>query len=356
VRQPATDRDDNPAFEEHIYGVTNAHVALGAKNSLFQQLRKAQQGRYTAPEIPIQSPFETDRVRFLEEITEGLRNLDVELTERNKRLSYVHHDTESDSLETLKQSAKALEKKTELLTESEVSGRQDPNIGYVTLAAFGTRNKFAMDLALIDNGHLVPHPEKAHLKRIELEANEMRLWSDNVQDSIRTVAKLGRTSEFTKGSVHGIEVDLPFSLPDGSKHIVSAWAVHSKSINDVFAMPGDSGSFVFAAETWEDSKIPSEESVKLQLTVVGLLFGRGDGGHVGYFIPFNLIKKEIEDLTGGEVTWPKGTNQRHIFNAEYKLRCFSINHFYLANSNSIQVASKSGFSLSYPLIYTTYTS
>ncbi|KAH8689558.1 hypothetical protein BGW36DRAFT_433562 [Talaromyces proteolyticus] len=179
-----------------------------------------------------------------------------------------------------------------------------------------------MDIALVDATDVVPHPDNVCVPDYKLVSLEtLKTWADvealfanaHQADVTQIVTKFGRGAGFTQGMLDGIKVDINLSLAHNEQEqIVSAWAVRSFPTRGSFLLSGDSGSFIFTREYWKvpgfkdvlKIPLPKIRNRPRDLIVLGLLFARSLDAELAYFIPFEAVKKEVEAMTGGEVTWP----------------------------------------------------
>ena len=119
---------------------------------------------------------------------------------------------------------------------------------------------------------------------------QLELWQ-KTSSLGRQVVKLGRSTGWTEGVVNAVEA--VFSSQDatyGKK--VFAWPVVPPH-GFPFAIPEDSGSVVFDAE-----------STLTTGNWVGLLFAANIVSGIGYFTPMQLVLEDISTVTGCEILEP----------------------------------------------------
>ena len=125
-----------------------------------------------------------------------------------------------------------------------------------------------------------------------MRGEELREWSVSMlQPGIR-VSKRGRTTGWTEGYVNSIKADLNITRKEGNKAInpykgtITAWVVHNSFGMGKFC---DSGSIILNSRTTSQ---------------LGLMFGNDLYTGFGYFTPFDLVIRDIENITGGRVVKP----------------------------------------------------
>lgn len=241
---------------------------------------------------------------------------------------------------------------------------QDPCIGSVHHARLGVRNststaspkKAIVDIALVKMSCLAgKSPEEIFLKtnasdpRIE-ESETCNSWEvdslgegKNSEKHINVVAKISKSGAYSMGIVSKFRARIFELQKDGvkTKEEHYAWVIlsprrfqtprESDMLDDSsesvsrFSMPGDSGSFIMAAADWEyagyDNRVsmPSEEANRhadaCQPFLVGLLFASEVRPDISYFTSFDLVKSEIESMTGEDMVWPQ-TRTEYLANLE----------------------------------------
>lgn len=124
---------------------------------------------------------------------------------------------------------------------------------------------------------------------------EVEHWSDF--ENLSVVTKRGRTTGWTNGNVNGIESGLRLTRRSGNNDYlayqkeVSSWCVLPSGSNQ-FALTGDLGSFILDQRG----------------RIVALLYAAHPAiGHT-YCIPFSVVLKDIEVVTGGQVVYPSKAN------------------------------------------------
>jgi len=98
------------------------------------------------------------------------------------------------------------------------------------------------------------------------------------------VAKIGRTTEVTVGTVNSI--DAQFNLEDGTGESRPELEILSFPGGLDFVLPGDSGSMV----------------INIKKECVGMIFGMKEGGENGYATPLKDIIDDVFKTTGGKLT------------------------------------------------------
>jgi hypothetical protein len=239
---------------------------------------------------------------------------------------------------------------------------QDPCIGSVHHARLGVRNinstaspnKAIVDIALVKMSCLAgKSPEEIFLKTNDDDPwigrrKTCNFWDvdslgeqNNPEKHINVVAKISRSGTYSMGIVSEFKARIFDELQrNGVKtgESLYAWTIlgprrytkprewrfllHdlNESVNP-FTSPGDSGSFIMAAADWKyggyDNRVamPSEK-VKLfgdgdvrEPFLVGLLFATEDEDDITYFMSFDLVKSEIEAMTGEKMVWPQNRTE-----------------------------------------------
>jgi hypothetical protein len=329
VQEPTTDETGQSTFHDRTYGITNAHVALGDQlPKVFREIRwdrnSFQQGRQ------IRSPSLEDCENFVENLQRVITLYEDPLNELQNELALFQESNDVPYIEHVKFQLNGMKAIVDPLREQVTVAQKDFTMGPVTFLAFGNRNpsdkpefkrRLIMDIALIDASRLIPSPEyvsfpvKTNDEWSSFYSNKIcKSWyadglasKSNRSPDIEVVAIYGRTSGFSMGIVHGIKVNVDVKLKnlDGTKRYLSAYAVRSASSQSAFSLKGDSGSLVFAASIFKDGNHRNRLTTDAnELVIVGVLFASSPHGRIGYFIPFDEVVKEIEDLTGGRVIWP----------------------------------------------------
>lgn len=295
---------------ERVYALTCAHVALGG-SPLFADLMSKGRVRYGKDDsLCMQAPSVEDCTRFRKVVEEEVTRHKADINDFDKKMNQCCSMNEIRAAERFRKlGAASVSRLTHAEQKSEWLS-QDHYLGSVRAAAFGKRahqlrDNLAMDIALIDvtelnvipklcdtNGKW-PFGEKGCylFEKWEMVNLSRRLVLND------TVAKIG-TSGVTTGSLHNIEGNIDISLGKELQKSLAVYVVHYSSRCSAFALPDDSGSFVFAETYSSDDTRPKEHRV------LGLLIGATRNGLLGYFIPFDAVIDEIEALTGGKVTWP----------------------------------------------------
>lgn len=119
---------------------------------------------------------------------------------------------------------------------------------------------------------------------------ELRTWHKRYPGG-REVAKLGRSTGWTKGTVSKIEVIFSAKANPYKSNVV-AWCVVSKEAIKHFAVPGDSGSVILDAEG---------DTMSFWM---GLLFAANVMMGTGYYTPIDLVLDDISAVTGCDVVEP----------------------------------------------------
>lgn len=272
-------------------------------------------------DLAVQSPYEADREGY----------------ERCLQLRRESFEEAIEAIEPLAafddKKLKALRRNQGNLTKMEEAlelARKDPTFGSIVAAVLGdTRQSInnveydmATDVALVEVDTQLP-PDASQIQMPQ-NTKEPEIMLDTVCDMwqvqglsqedkgeyIRVVAKRGRTTGYTMGLVHEIQCDIKLPLagvePDG-RPIVSAWCVRNLCQHQAFSQPGDSGSLIIAAKGWTlEDKVNTSRIVDDPFCpfVVGLLFASSGNGELTYFVPWDVVKEMIEDLTGAEMVWP----------------------------------------------------
>lgn len=298
------------------------------------------------PAIDIQSPPEKYRHDLEEKLATAAAKLRQEIARRQEI-----HDAELERDSRLSRScANYIAKNRPLLEQTEICIRilqQNPHVGPVAAIGFGRReylsnsiqHQLMMDVGLINlNPSFGKNPQNELYFPEEDYFNggvaNCNTWSvEGLGKDVKVVAKLGRVGSRSWGIVNSFRADimLPLYVNNvGGPRIVSGWAVstpwpwakdsvtmlNSEKPVEHFALPGESGSFIVASARWSvpDNELESINDIASWLCpdaddevfVVGLLFaGNQVESDLGYFIPFDAVKKEIEDLTGEEMVWPR---------------------------------------------------
>ncbi|KAH8689557.1 hypothetical protein BGW36DRAFT_433561 [Talaromyces proteolyticus] len=138
---PKIGDDGNSLSQNFTYGITNAHVALGNHPSILRGLLESQEelpraiGRL---EIPIQSPFEEDRVELimeLEYLVDHALQSDIELKSLGSETTFEEEGTTDPELRK-----KQIEKKAkvqQLVDRINTVRNQNSQLGYLKAAPLG---------------------------------------------------------------------------------------------------------------------------------------------------------------------------------------------------------------------------
>lgn len=272
-------------------------------------------------DLAVQSPYEADRELYKKGLKQDLKSCEQSIKEIEPFAA-----VDDRKLKIMRRKQADLAEMEEALELS----RKDPTIGSIVAAVLGDRRQFidnieydmATDIALIEvNPQLPPDASQIQMPRNTWKprinpGTVCDMWqvqglgNEDKGEHIRVVAKRGRTTGYTMGLVHKIQCDIKLPLagvdPD-ERPIVSAWSVLNLRGHNTFCQPGDSGSLIIAATGWhfedEDDmlRIGHDRSNPF---VVGLLFASSGDGKLTYFVPWDVVKEKIEDLTGADMVWP----------------------------------------------------
>ena len=191
-------------------------------------------------------------------------------------------------------------------TEKEISHIQDFNrdagfifasSGYRTAQASGP-DPWPLDWSLtkltspriMDN--IIPGDASSVPADFMAYGTEANMWKNGPCVGHRVV-KHGRSSGWTTGTVNAIETVISGNFSACGKTIV-AWSVLPARFPNYFCYPEDSGSIVLDAEPGSPARG----------TWVGLLFAANLGYGIGYFIPMEVVLKDISLVTGCDVIEP----------------------------------------------------
>lgn len=314
VLEHTVDADGISTPCERVYALTCAHVALGG-SPLFEDLMLKGRVRYDKDDLVLmQSPSVEDCAQFQEEVESEIADCESEIVNLDNKMALRRSENDIQSVERFRRLKDLTESNLTVSKQNSELVHQDHYLGSVRAAAFGKRayendkfhNNLQMDIALIDVTERKVKPEDCRFNGKwpfnRREGNLFDTW-ETVNLSRRlvlneTVAKIGRTSGVTTGSVHSVHGNINISLGKELHQSLAVYVVQYSSKISHFALPGDSGCFVFA-ETFS-----SVDTQPKQHRVIGLLIGATRNGNFGYFIPFDAVVDEIETLTGGKVIWP----------------------------------------------------
>lgn len=324
VREPSAgvDGKSTSTFHDRVYGVTNAHVLLD--DNIIKTFQEIWWNRNNLPKKrpQMQSPSYQDcdgAVQIHQRWVESLEKYLVEYETRYANLqdsNDLQYDRLNDQIYRTK--AKIAAGKTLI----SMARKAHPNLPVASMA-FGKRNPndnpefkkaLAMNVALIDVTDSVPSPESVVLPEDPLfSPSSGEIWTfwdtkdlttEGVRADPRVLSIHGRTSGFSHGILHGIEVKIDLGLEErnGTKQYLSAYAI-LPLLKKHFSTKGDSGAFVFTGSKWGAENNPNTLSNDPPV-VVGMIFADSESTGFGYFIPFDALVAEIESLTGGKVIWP----------------------------------------------------
>jgi hypothetical protein len=337
------DDDSQPT----TYGITNAHVVMDDGKLSLSPLESSlplesvlsirasatvtRPAKYTLrsdphPSSVVESPFKPDRDAYLQILREIRSTSEHRLRDIETRIQLLGAGEDS-KLARLKTHSAMLEEQLALHAESiRIAENSDHCTGTVVAATLGatkhsingSRHDVVTDIALIEpqgDADAAEIPLRANMTSPPISPLQMcEEWQvrgigapENDEECITVVAKRGRTTGYTMGIVEGLEtrINLPI-FTDHLKKDVSAYAITSRFWNDPFSAPGDSGSMIIAMKGWNlQGRINKSRHHDLyEPFVVGLLFGSSESGDVSYFIPWDVVKDQVERLTGGKMVWP----------------------------------------------------
>lgn len=312
VLQNTVDADGISTLCERVYALTCAHVALRG-SPLFQNLKSKGHVRYGKDgPVLMQSPSVEDCTLFRAEVESNIANCESNIVTFDNKMALRQSENDIQSVERFRHLKDMTESSLTVLKRNLELVHRDHYLGRVTDAGFGKRendklqDNLCMDIALIDVTKMKVKPEDCQFNGKwpfgRRDGDLFDTW-ETVNLSRRlalkeTVAKIGRTSGVTTGSLHNIQGDIDIVLGDEKHKSLAVYVVHYASKMDYFALPGDSGCFIFA------KAFSSADTDTNKHRVIGLLIGATRNGNLGYFIPFDAIIDEIETLTGGTVIWP----------------------------------------------------
>ncbi|GAM35273.1 hypothetical protein TCE0_017r03476 [Talaromyces pinophilus] len=341
-----------------IYGVTNAHVALsGYEERTFKDP--------AGSEIVMQSPAEDFRETNKFKLCKIIPPLEKTVREHKvmiEALKAEHPIKDPTLVERLERNLRKNEKDLAPLKSDLHFIEQDPRIGSVHHARLGARNvgsttspnRAIVDIALVKMSCLAgKSPEEIFLKTNSVDPwigrrKTCNFWEvdslgehNNPEKHINVVAKVSKSGTYSTGIVSAFKAHIFDGLrKNGVKtgEKLYAWTILSRrgytkprgpldmlynpdeSVN-TFTSLGDSGSYIMAAADWEcgghDNRVamPSEK-VKLlggvdgrEPFVVGLLFGAHTTDDVTYFMSMDMVKSEIESMTGEKMVWPQNRTE-----------------------------------------------
>lgn len=297
----------------------------------------------TGDSIVIQSPGEETRRKNEIELRTAIQKYEHEISGQADIIEAVK-ESDPALAQRLDKQLKVYQSTASELKDSLQLAVRDACIGSVQVAKLGYRDyensssassdskrtQMMVDFALIRMYSLSrKHPREIFFKeneeRPQIPANRTyNSWEvdslGKVMDAgkrISVVAKLSRRGNYAMGHLDEFEADIKPELYENGDKIVrkrSAYVISTSSVEDGISdltKPGDSGSLIIAAHGWEfagyDNRVAMPRTLNACAAkpfVVGLLFGDTDGGRVTYFIPFDVVKSEIEALTGEEMVWP----------------------------------------------------
>lgn len=300
---------------ERVYALTCAHVALGG-SPLFEDLKSKGRVCYGKDDsLLMQSPSVEDCAQFRKEVESNIANYESDIDTFTNMMDQRRSINDNQAVERFRSLRDLSVSKLTASKQRSKLVHQDHHLGSVRAAAFGKRahqtkelhNNFPMDIALIDVTESKVMPEFCYFDEgwpFDKRRGELLFerW-ETVNLSHRMmlhekVAKIGRTSGVTTGSLHSIAGNIDILLGKELHKSLAVYVVQYSSKLSYFALPGDSGSFVFAQAH------SSADTQPKQHRVIGLLIGATRNGNFGYFIPFDAVIDEIEALTGGKVIWP----------------------------------------------------
>ncbi|KAK2748870.1 hypothetical protein FQN55_004012 [Onygenales sp. PD_40] len=288
------------------FGLTNHHVVLE------DTLQRETANNVALPpsnqlaingNLVMMSPAETDTAMKLQAIREDIEIRREVIDGSNGRPGFKQQveefgikskkhllDKHENSIKEFK------ETETDILKANPGLGHVAASSGYRTVDSEGC--SWGTDWALIKLSEDRPMENRIidiepDMSMGKFELDVAKFWSTKELGPGSKLAKKGKTTNWTSGTVNAIKANLRMSRKESGGEFnlhasrdISAWVAHAPKHKRPFCSAGDNGSLVFNIDTGN---------------VVGLLFSSDPDGN-GYFTPFNLVIEDIERVTGGRVT------------------------------------------------------